>query len=67
MLRALVECYSDRPNLIASDVDEPDVQAGSDEALRRAVTYVAGMTDRYAFRAAVTLLDWDRSRLPRGI
>ena len=29
--------------------------------------YVAGMTDRYACRQAVSLLDWDRSKLPRGI
>ncbi|HEV2369471.1 MAG TPA: HD domain-containing protein [Acidimicrobiales bacterium] len=64
VLQALVECYADRPNLIP---DGPAVPAGSDAALREAVRYVAGMTDRYAFRAAVTLLDWDPSRLPRGI
>ena len=29
-----------------------------------AVTYVAGMTDRFAFSAAVKHLGWDPSRLP---
>jgi len=70
VLRALVECYADRPNLLPRGTDGrdgPDVPAGSVDALRRSVTYVAGMTDRYAFRAAVTLLDWDPARLPRGI
>ena len=32
--------------------------------VRAAVTYVAGMTDRYAFDRAVELLDWDPARLP---
>jgi dGTPase len=35
--------------------------------LRAAVTYVAGMTDRYACRQAMGLLGWDRNRLPVGI
>ena len=41
--------------------------AGSPEAVRAAVTYVAGMTDRFAFRQAVALLGWDPSKLPAGI
>ena len=41
--------------------------AGSEAALRAAVAYVGGMTDRYACRQAVTLLGWDPSRLPQGI
>jgi dGTPase len=64
MLRALVEHYADRPNLL------PEVQgvdAGSGAALRAAVGWVGGMTDRYACRQAVTLLGWDPARLPRGI
>ena len=32
-----------------------------------AVTYVGGMTDRFAFDAAETLLGWDPEKLPRGI
>ena len=35
--------------------------------LRAAITYVSGMTDRFAFSAAVELLGWDPERLPRGI
>jgi dGTPase len=77
VLRALVEHFSDRPHLIAdhapavsrpSHVAEPaDVLAGSQEAVRAAVTYVAGMTDRFAFRQAVALLGWDPDKLPAGI
>ena len=40
---------------------------GSPEALRAAVTYVGGMTDRYAFQQAVSLLGWDPQKLPAGI
>jgi dGTPase len=39
----------------------------SDDSLRIAVEYVAGMTDRYAFELAVAELGWDRSRLPQGV
>jgi dGTPase len=64
VLRALVEFYAGRP----AALPEPhDVIAGSEEAIRQAVTYVAGMTDRYAFAAAVSELGWDPERLPRGI
>jgi dGTPase len=34
---------------------------------RAAVTYVAGMTDRFAFEAATVLLGWNPDRLPKGI
>ena len=64
VLRALVEFYCARPEAIA---DGPKARAGSDEAVRAAVTYVAGMTDRYAFDTAVAELGWDRQRLPQGI
>jgi len=36
-----------------------------DPAVRRAVAYVGGMTDRFAFETAVELLGWRRDRLPR--
>ncbi|MGH9024127.1 MAG: HD domain-containing protein, partial [Acidimicrobiia bacterium] len=56
VLRALVEHFGDRPNLIASPPGrEPQAQgvaAGSKEAVRAAVHYVAGMTDRFALRQA---------------
>jgi len=65
VLSALVEHFADRPHLV------PDagaaVAAGSDEALRTAVAYVAGMTDRFACRQAVALLGWDPAKLPVGI
>jgi len=39
----------------------------AEEAVRAAVTYVAGMTDRFAFRQAVALLGWDPAKLPAGV
>jgi dGTPase len=65
LLQALVEHFADRPNLL------PDLPggctAGSALAYRRAVTYVAGMTDRFACRVAVSELNWDPAKLPAGI
>jgi dGTPase len=70
VLRALVEHFSDRPHLI-TDGDHAsvgiDLVAGSEVAVRAAVTYVAGMTDRFAFRQAVALLGWDPDKLPAGV
>ena len=37
------------------------------DALRRAVTYVAGMTDRFAFATAVRELGYDPALLPRAV
>ncbi len=70
VLRALVEHFSDRPHLIADHAASPfesDVVAGSPEAVRAAVTYVAGMTDRFAFRQAGAHLGWDPAKLPAGV
>ena len=64
LLRALVEHYADRPNLLP---DAHGLDAGSPEALRAAVAYVGGMTDRFACRQALALLGWERDRLPIGI
>ena len=44
-----------------------DILAGSELAIEAAVTYVAGMTDRFAFRQAVALLGWDPEKLPAGV
>jgi dGTPase len=60
----LVEYYSEHPETMP---DELDLQPQSDSAVRAAVTYVAGMTDRYAFDMAVRHLEWPSGRLPRGI
>jgi len=67
VLRALVEHYADRPNLLPDAHPTGGLDAGSPDALRAAVTYVGGMTDRYACRQAMALLDWPRERLPLGI
>ena len=65
LLQALVEHYADRPNLLP-DVTRRSRPAAA-EALHDAVTYVGGMTDRFACRQAVALLGWDIDRLPQGI
>jgi dGTPase len=43
------------------DAEEPKFR------VRQAITYVSGMTDRFAFSTAIELLGWRRERLPRGI
>jgi dGTPase len=67
VLRALVEHYIDRPNTIPAVREAGGLAAGEPRAIESAVAYVAGMTDRYAFRQAVALLGWDPAKLPRGI
>jgi dGTPase len=70
VLRALVEHFADRPHLVsdrAAQASSDDVVAGSTDAVRAAVTYVAGMTDRFAFRQAVAQLGWDPAKLPAGV
>lgn len=61
VLRALVRWYADDPTRVPSPWSD-----GSDPA-RAAVTYVGGMTDRFAFETAVNCLGWRRDRLPKGI
>lgn len=60
VLRALVEYYSQRPELLAHLSD-------TDQVVREAVTHVGGMTDRYAFDQAIRLLDWKVEDLPVGV
>jgi dGTPase len=74
LLRALVEHYADRPHAIPHQTiaaalgERADyVDAGGPEALRAAVAYVAGMTDRYACQQGVAQLSWDPAKLPQGI
>jgi dGTPase len=69
VLRALVEFYADRPNTLPGLEPEggTGAPAGSEAALREAVTYVAGMTDRFAFAQARANLGWDSSGLPAGL
>lgn len=59
VLRALVEHFVAHPDRVPGP--------GGEDPVRAAVTWVGGMTDRYAFRTAVVELGWDPARLPRGI
>lgn len=63
VLRALVEHYVQTPAAMPPGARASD----PGDAVRAAVTYVGGMTDRFAFRTAVAELGWDPERLPRGI
>jgi len=68
VLQALVEHFGDRPHLIPSaGPDDLGLSGGEPGAVRAAVAYVAGMTDRFAFAQAVALLGWDPAKLPVGI
>jgi len=64
LLRGLVEHYAERPHLLP---ETAELVSGSAEALHAAVTYVGGMTDRFACRQGVGLLDWPLDQLPQGI
>jgi dGTPase len=67
VLRALVDYFGDRPNLIPDGDGTTGLTGGEPRAVRGAVAYVAGMTDRFAFSQAVALLGWDPDKLPAGI
>jgi dGTPase len=67
LLRTLVEAYGADPSLLPVERGASELTPQSTEALRAAVTYVGGMTDRFACTQAVQLLGYDPSALPRGI
>jgi dGTPase len=67
VLTTLVEYLIAHPNQIPEVGNAEGLLPGEPAAVHAAVTYVAGMTDRFAFRSAVTLTDYDPDRLPRGI
>ena len=76
LLRALVEHYADIPHVIPDgtarailgpEVNADFIDAGSDEAVRLAVAYVAGMTDRFACEHGLVELNWERKKLPKGV
>ena len=67
VLQALAEYFADRPNAIPRTSPVEGLVAGSEGALRAAVTYVAGMTDRFACRTAISTLGWDPDDLPRSV
>ena len=61
VLRALVDDYTEHPRDLPADLN------ADADPVRAAVTYVAGMTDRFAFDTAIERLGWDPQRLPKGI
>ena len=60
VLQDLVSFYTDNPMALPAAFR-------ADDGVLAAVTYVAGMTDRFAFDQAERLLGWAHQRLPRGI
>jgi len=73
VLTALVDYFADHPEQVPatsrtsrSDLARAFPDAGA-EPVMRAVTYVSGMTDRFAFNTAVERLGWPPERLPQGI
>lgn len=67
VLQALVEYYAADPTRLPADQQPNELTPNHAESFRAAVTYVGGMTDRYAFGHAVDLLDWDPRNLPTGV
>ena len=61
VLQGLVSYYIEHPDAM------PDAFVNPDDKVLAAVTYVAGMTDRFAFDKAIDLLGWTPDRLPKGI
>lgn len=67
VLQALVEYYAADPIRLPPDQQPPELTPNNPNAFRAAVTYVGGMTDRYAFGHAVDLLRWNPADLPTGV
>ncbi len=68
MLRALVEYFAAHSHLIPLDeLLNSETKHDNDDAVFAAVSWVSGMTDRYACRQAVELLGWQHEQLPAGI
>jgi len=66
LLRSLVDFYIAQPTLLPAFTINP-FDAQSVQAAHEAVTYVGGMTDRFACKQAVLLLDYPVHKLPQGI
>ncbi len=65
LLRALTEHYAAHPDLLPPSRVR-DLDPGTPEAFREAVTYVGGMTDRFACAQAMSLLRYPVAELPIG-
>ena len=66
LLQALVTHYVSQPSTCPA-TRHLDADSGSPEMVKAVVEYVGGMTDRFAFQQAITLLNWKESDLPVGI
>jgi len=64
VLRSLVDYFIAHPGEVPGSEEVPD---DADPVSWRAVAYVAGMTDRFAFEQAETLVGFDLSQIPPGI
>ena len=62
LIAGLAEFYLLNPSHLP---DGKTLTPGSPEATAAAVKYVSGMTDRFAHKAALTLLGWNEAALPR--
>jgi dGTPase len=73
VLSALVEYFADNPETLKGARRHPVgprsalLDGGRGAVLRRAIAYVSGMTDRFAFDSAVELLGWPVESLPRSV
>lgn len=68
MLQALVEFYAGNSNLMPVDeLLESGPRDKDDDVVFAAVSWVSGMTDRYACRQASELLGWLPGQLPAGV
>ncbi|MSO58963.1 MAG: HD domain-containing protein [Ilumatobacteraceae bacterium] len=67
LLRSLVDHFASHPRDLPDAADFSPADPNSVLAVRNAVTYVGGMTDRFACRQAITFLNYDTSKLPQGI
>ena len=66
VLQALVQHYAAHPDACPA-TRGLDADTKSTEMMKTVVEYVGGMTDRFAFQQAISLLDWKESDLPVGI
>jgi dGTPase len=64
LIAGLTEHYVAHPVDLGGD--RVDLRPGHPDTVAAAVRYVSGMTDRYAATAAVELLGWKESALPRS-
>ena len=64
LITGLTEHYISHPSDLGGD--RVDLRPGHPDTVAEAVRYVSGMTDRFAATAAVEILGWKESALPRS-